>query len=152
MGKLFFVYNWHLKAGCEDEKKDAESIQIRIEEANIIHEILPNVVGNNFYDFIILMGDFNDFDYSFPNAYQPCIRTNVLSTIKNSLNIFFNTNELIEDVSNRVSMIHNVLIDHILVNESAKECIVGCQIYKQEGFVLRASDHWPVVMDFAFSI
>jgi len=156
------ILNFHLKANF-----DPESTAIRELEAVIVQGLIHHLISiqpkNEPFDAILIMGDFNDFDRSFENAFQPDCESTVLERIKLSNDIiseeeetyqkkiiFQNILELIEPRESRVSSIYRILIDHILVFiiDEKKNVIeiVNCKIQHRRKDIdfNRVSDHWPV--------
>jgi len=150
MGKNFLVLNFHLKAS-----NNPPDIVIREQEAVVVQGLVQFLQNKHTEPITtIILGDFNDFDLSFPCAYPPQIRSKVLERITNGLDtlkpypkVFYNCLQKVPYKEKRVSSIFRVLIDHILV-DTAVENVQNCVVQKQDDPKDdRVSDHWPVCVD-----
>jgi hypothetical protein len=176
-GRRILLVNFHLKANF-----DADSIAVRGLEAVLIQALVRSLTRNarvqgTPYDAVVMVGDYNDFDHSFPNAFPAQCESNVLARISSGQDIvvdgesdghtdaaikFENALAIVDPIDARVSAVYNILIDHILYaklpndSESTKAATItakSCHVQHRRDDVdenTRTSDHWPVTATFAF--
>jgi endonuclease/exonuclease/phosphatase family metal-dependent hydrolase len=171
--KKLLILNFHLKANFDKDSTDIRELESILVEGLLYYLISQARKCNDPFDAVFVLGDFNDFDHSFKNAYPPSCQSNVLEKIKTSLDVqFINENEkedkeekeekeiekiifqnslkLVEPKL-RESAIYHILIDHILyyipINNETKITISSCEISHRKEDIdsqTRTSDHWPV--------
>jgi exonuclease III len=134
---------------------------IREAQAMIIQEIIVENYKN--YE-IIVIGDFNDYDNEVKDYINHIPNSKVLNIIKgntgnNPINYkLYNTNELIAHKNRKTAILSDntfSMIDYILISKNLKKYIKDVFIYTDyygnigENY---NSDHYPLVIDFDFTI
>ncbi len=135
-----------------------ESCSKREAEALIIQKIILKYYKNH---EIIVIGDFNDFDNEIKDYKNNKANSNVLDIVKgnagyNPFNYkLYNTTEFIEKDKRYSYDKTRSMIDHILVTEKLTKYIKDVFVYKDgdnDINKLYNSDHYPIVVDFDFTI
>lgn len=174
-GKRILVLNFHLKANF-----DSDSTAVRELEAVLIQALIRNLTSlarenGKPFDSVVMIGDYNDFDRSFPAAFPSQCESTVVERMRSGRDLltaeesgdstletitFENALTLIEPIDARESAIYHILIDHILYANVTTEAIDGraikaksCRIQHRRDDsdeAKRTSDHWPVTAVFSF--
>jgi exonuclease III len=148
----------HLKAS----PYKSENCCIREAQAMIIQKII--VEKYNDTTEIMVIGDFNDYDDDIKDSMNNVAKSNVLDIVKgedghNPINYkLVNVSKFINK-HNRYTSVNNdnkpSMIDHVLVSERLLKYVTYVDIYKKYDGQLGEdfnSDHYPVVVDFDFSL
>jgi exonuclease III len=162
-GILFVMIGAHLIAFPTDKKRCAE----REAQAQVLQNVIYGYVEKGYE--VIFLGDLNDFDAEVVDANHNKPISMVLDILKGNFGKYSGKYQLFNIATNipqqnrftdwwdknkdcKSSPTEFSMIDHILVTPLLKDKIVGQFIYQEytEYCGTMNSDHYPVVLDFAF--